>query len=287
MKPISTPFAAHIAGEVTTLAMCWKVARRDAMVQGFTDHDRDIVFDSVSYVASSGFAPSAVVGRSDFSVDNLEVEGVLAAESITEADIMAGVYDYAEIAVFLLNYNDITQGPLMLRRGWMGEVSLKAGQFVAEMRGLSQALAQNIGQLYSPACRATLGDARCRVDLSGFTVAGTITAITLGGLGFVDSIRPEAAGYFTNGTLTFTAGANSGFSMEIKDYARLGGGAGGAFTLALPLPYPLSAGDAYTAIAGCDKTTGMCAVRFSNILNFRGEPRVPGLDRMLQTAGTR
>ena len=45
-------------------------------------------------------------------------------------------------------------------------------------------------------------------------------------------------------------------------------------------------GDTYNAIAGCDKTIGTCASRFSNAVNFRGEPYVPGMDKMLATSAT-
>ncbi|MEQ1790313.1 MAG: DUF2163 domain-containing protein, partial [Rickettsiales bacterium] len=60
MKNISTALATHIAGEVTTLATCWKLTRRDNVVFGFTDHDADILVSSVIYKAASGFTPSAV-----------------------------------------------------------------------------------------------------------------------------------------------------------------------------------------------------------------------------------
>ena len=42
MKPISSSLAAHLAGEVTTLATCWKLMLRDNTVLGFTDHDKNI-----------------------------------------------------------------------------------------------------------------------------------------------------------------------------------------------------------------------------------------------------
>jgi len=44
---------------------------------------------------------------------------------------------------------------------------------------------------------------------------------------------------------------------------------------------------AYSLTKGCDKTITTCFSRFNNVVNFRGEPLVPGLDRMLETAGTR
>src|SRR5262249_56713500 len=98
--------------------------------------------------------------------ENLEVEGMLSSGFITEADIMAGKYDFAEIEIFMVNYADLTQGALKLRRGWLGEVSISRQHFVAEVRGLAQRLSQTIGDLFSPSCRATLGDARCGVNLA-------------------------------------------------------------------------------------------------------------------------
>ena len=43
MKTLSPALAAHMDGEVTTLATCWKLKRRDGVILGFTDHDTDVV----------------------------------------------------------------------------------------------------------------------------------------------------------------------------------------------------------------------------------------------------
>jgi hypothetical protein len=37
IRPISTALAEHLAGEVTTLATCWAITRRDGVLQGFTN----------------------------------------------------------------------------------------------------------------------------------------------------------------------------------------------------------------------------------------------------------
>ena len=42
MKTIATDLAVHLTGEVTTLATCWKITRRDGVILGFTDHIRDL-----------------------------------------------------------------------------------------------------------------------------------------------------------------------------------------------------------------------------------------------------
>ncbi|MCB2081362.1 MAG: DUF2163 domain-containing protein [Hyphomicrobiales bacterium] len=280
MKSISTALNTHLEGEVTTLATCWKITRRDSTVLGFTDHDQNITFESQLYVASGGFTPSAIAGSTDLAVDNLDVEGVLEDSSITAEDLLAGVYDFAEIEIFMVNYTDLTQGRLWLRRGWLGEVRVDRQRFVAEVRGLTQALSRTIGELFSPSCRAKLGDGRCKVNLASHTVTGTLTSVT-DNRSFADSSRTEAAGTYDYGKITFTGGANSGLSMEVKTYSPSN------IVLVLPMPYTVTAGDTYSLYAGCDKTLETCVSRFSNAVNFRGEPHVPGIDRMLETAGTR
>ena len=280
MKSISDELKTHLAQEVTTLATCWKVTRRDGTVMGFTDYDAELIVDTVTYQATTGFTPTAVESSAALNVDNLDIEGLLDATTITEQDILAGKYDFAEVEVFLVNYADTSQGRMMLRTGWLGEVRLRGGQFVAELRGLSQQLASHVGEHYAPGCRADLGDARCKINLASYTVTGSVTASD-SRVQFADSERTEGGSYFAAGKVTFTSGGNAGLSMEVKAYGN------GIFSLALPMPHTIKAGDAYTAIGGCDKTFETCIQVFNNAVNFRGEPHVPGTDKILETSATR
>jgi uncharacterized phage protein (TIGR02218 family) len=280
MKIISGSLDSHLASEVTTIATCWKLTRRDTVVMGFTDHDRDVVLDGVTYEASTGFTPSAVANNSELSVDNLDVEGVIDSVIITEEDIQAGLYDFSQIEVFIVNYTDLTQGVLNLRTGWLGEIKFGSNRFVAEVRGLMQNLAQGIGELYSPSCRAKFGDDRCGIDITGFTETGSVTLVTDNQV-FKDSARTEENGWFDGGEITFTTGNNNGLSMEIKEFRNA------QITLVLPMAYNIEVTDTYSIITGCDKSFDTCIAKFSNAINFRGEPHVPGLDKMLETAGTR
>lgn len=280
MRPASDELTTHLASEVTTLAICWKITRRDNRVLGFTSHDSDITYDSVIYKASSGFTPSAVADNAELAVDNLDIEGVLDSSAITETDLHAGLYDYAQIDVFMVNYNDLTQGQLMLRSGWLGEVRYTRNRFVAEVRGLMQNLSQTIGELYSPSCRAQFGDSRCGVSLVSYTVTGSLTTVT-DNQTFSDSGRSEEDGYFGQGKITFVSGNNSGVSMEVKEFED------GKMTLVFPLPFDVQVGDSYSLHACCDKSFETCIASFDNAVNFRGEPHIPGLDKMFETAGTR
>lgn len=280
MQNLPIALSTHLASEVTTLATCWSITRKDAVVLRFTEHDRDLVVDGNTYKASDSMSPTAVTSAAGLSVDNLEFEGMLASAAITEADILSGKYDHAEISIFAVNYADTVMGKLHLKTGWLGEVTLQGGQFTAELRGLSSRLQQSIGEVYTSSCRAKLGDARCGVNLTSFTFTGTVTAVEAAHA-FSDSSKTQGADYFANGLVTFTSGANAGFSMEIREFSNK------RFGLFLPMPSAITVGDSYTVIAGCDKNFSTCISKFNNAINFRGEPHVPGTDKMLETSATR
>lgn len=165
-KSVSANLESHIAQSVTTLASCWHVTRVDGTEIFCTNHDEDLVVDGDTYVASTGYAGTAISNDSSLSVDNLEIQSILDSSFITQADLRAGLYDYAEVEIFVVNYESLADGKLKLRRGTIGEVTLTSkGIFTAELRGLTQRLAQRTGELYSPECRADLGDSRCKVPI--------------------------------------------------------------------------------------------------------------------------
>jgi len=274
MKNASTQLAAHIASETTTLATCWKVTRKDGTVFGFTDFDRDLTVDGVVYEARTGYTRSAIHAISDLSVDNLDIESALDSEALAAPDLRAGIWDNAEVLIFLVNWNALSQGKIILKRGTIGQVELKDAIFKAELRGLTQALSQQIGELYTPDCRADLGDSRCKIDLAALTVASTVTSVS-SRYGFTDTTRTETDGYWNKGLLTWTSGANAGRKMEIRTFAA------GAFTFFLPMPSEIAVGDGYAVQPGCDKSFSTCCSRYDNALNFRGEPHVPGTDAVL------
>ena len=279
MRVISPDLETHFAGGLTTLATCWKIIREDGVELGFTDHDQPLTFESVDYDSIAGFTPTAVESKSNMSVDNLDVEGQTFPSKITEADLLAGLYDYAEIEIFVVNYEDLTQGRLVVKRGKLGEVSISGQMFQAEVRGLTQYLSQTIGQVFSPSCRAILGDSRCKVALAGFTVSATVAEVT-NNQTFKATTLTEDAGWYTGGEVQWTSGNNDGRRMEVKEFAST------QVVLALPMGKSIQVGDTFDIIAGCDKTRETCQSKFSNIINFRGEPDIPGVDKLLTTAGT-
>lgn len=278
MKSISAGLAAHLAGETTTLATCWKVTRADGQVYGFTDFDQDLTISSVTYKAATGHDASAIETTAALNVDNLETQGVLSSSAITEADLVAGKWDYAAVEIFLVNWADLTQGTLKLRKGWLGEVSIGRDQFTAELRGLAQPLQQVIGEVYSPSCKADLFDARCKLVDTSWKVNGTVSTLVSAQRQWTDASLAQAAGYFTAGKVLWLTGANAGLTKEIKTHA-----SGGNILLQEPMPYTVAVSDTYTIWAGCQKRyLDDCGTKFANQVNFRGFPHLPGNDQMLR-----
>jgi uncharacterized phage protein (TIGR02218 family) len=277
MKQLPAALTAHLATGATTLAWCWRLTRRDGVVQGFTDHDRDLVFDGTTFEAAAGMTASEIRDSVGLAVDNLEVSSAVTSEHLAEADLSAGLYDNAGVEIFRVNWADTSQRVLM-RTGNLGEVRRAGLAFTAEVRGLAHYLQETKGRLFQYGCDADLGDARCGIALASTTYRGT------GTLASVESPRrirasglgAYASGWFTHGLLTFTSGAASGQAIEVKLHAK----AGSVVTLELwqSARLPLAIGQTFTVSAGCDKSLGTCRAKFANAVNFRGFPHMPGND---------
>ena len=280
MRDIPAALQAKLDSGVTTLAQAWKLTRRDGVVLGFTDHDRDLVIDGVTYRAGTGFGASEAAARFDLSVDGGEIAGALDDEVLREADLAAGRYDAAAIETWLVDWSDVALR-VLAARGRLGEVRREGVAFTAELRGLADLLSQESGRLYTAKCGADLGDGKCRVDLASpaFRGSGTVAEVegialfTATGLGgFADS-------WFSAGKLVWGSGANAGLAIEIKLHRAVDGEV--RLTLWQAMPEPVESGDAFTVTAGCDKTFATCRDRFGNAGNFRGFPHIPGNDFVL------
>jgi uncharacterized phage protein (TIGR02218 family) len=275
MKVLSPEFQSHLASGTTTLCWCWRIARRDGVVLGFTDHDKALTFDGTTYEAASGFTASDIKDGLGLSVDNLEVTGALSSATLTDDDLAAGRYDDARIEIYRVNWADVSQRALM-RSGSIGEVQRTGTGFTAELRGLAHYLQQPKGRLLQLTCDADLGDARCTVDLSSpaFRGEGRILEAHSARRFTVSGLDGFATGFFSRGLFSFASGASSGLKVEVKSHVKLATAA--TIELWAEAEGPPAAGDAFVVTAGCDKRFETCKARFVNTINFRGFPAMPG-----------
>lgn len=159
----STPAAVlnseHIVG-------CWKVQRVDGTVLCFTNHDRDLLFDSLTWLAASGFSRTATRQTADLNPDNLELFGLLSNDAITDDDLAAGKYTGAKVWYFEVDWSNPAAGKHKLDYGKIGKVIRTRSGFHAEFVNMATLLSQTIGDKYGRTCRHTLGDSNCGIELA-------------------------------------------------------------------------------------------------------------------------
>ncbi|MGA9252607.1 MAG: DUF2163 domain-containing protein, partial [Roseobacter sp.] len=154
---------AHLETGLTTVAHAWAIERKDGVILGFTDHDRDLSFDGATYRADTGLSALSLAQSTGLSVDNTEALGALSDLSIREDEIEQGRFDGAQVRAWLVNWTDVSQRWLQFR-GSIGELRRGNGGFQAELRGLTESLNRPLGRVYQKPCTAVLGDAVCRFD---------------------------------------------------------------------------------------------------------------------------
>ncbi len=280
MKNLDPALAAHLATGATTLCHCWRLIRRDGVVMGFTDHDVDLVVSGTLCSARTGTDSTAAEQLLGFGAGGGEVTGALASAALNETDLANGLYDGATIETWLVNWSDVTQ-TLLLDIHTLGQVARSEFAFSAELRSLAQEFDQERGRLFQLGCAADLGDARCKVALTGATfVAQDQVSATDGRIYLAAALAGYANDWFSGGEVTFTSGANKGATFIIKQHSVYAGA--NALSLWTPTANPIVIGNTFTVSAGCDKFFATCQNKFANSPNFRGFPHIPGNDLVLQ-----
>lgn len=299
MKSVSTELKDHMSSDSTSLARLWKITRKDGVILLFTDHDTDITYGTIGggyspppaiYKAMGGFTASAVENKADNSPDNMEITAFLDSAAITEADLRAHLYDFCDVELRVVNWNDLTMGDMKLMKGTLGNVKMVNGQFQAELRGMNQLFTTMIGQTYGGTCRVDLFSSRCGLNGSDYIQTGHVARannphsfvpntneLRLRSPHFADA--PAPAAWFNDGVLTFTSGVLNGYKFEVQNWD------GATLTLfaGVPMPFAPAIGDTFTIEPGCNKLRTDCRDKYFNMINFQGEPDMPGLNVLMQT----
>lgn len=258
---------------LTTLAFLWRVERGDGVAVGFTAHDRDLVRDGFVYRAAPGMVPSAIRLSDGFEADDVELDGALASDAFTDADLRAGRWDGARLTVSAVDWTDPDAEAIVLIRGTFGAVALKDGAFSVALRGEAAAFDVPASEETSPSCRASLGDRRCRVDLRGR--ARRVRALSAAGaVVTLDGALPD--GDFAFGTLMWIDGPRAGMVERVLSSA--------GTTVTLAEPVAVAGAVAVELREGCDRQLATCRARFANAANFQGEPHLPGNDLLMRYA---
>jgi len=276
-RTIGAALKAHFALPTTTTCQLWVITRKDGTIFRYTDHDVDVPYGGQTYVALNSQELSALEQKTDLSVDTLEFDVILNDSGISRDDVIAGLFDMADVEIYVINYITPTDGVMQLISGHLGNALVMDDHLATiEFRSLAQKLNVSIGRTYTHECDADLGDSRCGITLASWMETDGVVSSITDNQNFFDDGRSEADDYFNYGLMTWLTGNNTALTMEVKDYALTGG----FFQLVNTMPFAIQVGDTFQVHRGCDKSYTTCLTPFNNRINFRGFHRIPGMDKI-------
>jgi uncharacterized phage protein (TIGR02218 family) len=258
-----------------TVAIWWRLERRDGVTLGFTSHDRDLAFDGLVHRTAPGMVPSAIRRTADFEADSAEVAGALSHDAIREADLAAGRFDGGSIAMGLVDWETLER--VTLYAGTIGSVGHEGSGFSAELRSVKDLLARQIVPRTAPTCRAEFCAEGCTLSAAAFTHQASLAQISIDRLSILITGGPAAAA-LAFGTLRWIDGPEAGLTRRIEAID------GDWLVLDRTVATGIAPGTRIELREGCDHTLETCATRFDNAVNFQGEPFLPGNDLLTRYA---
>jgi len=298
VRNVPGPLQAHLDTGATTLTVLMRVdpAAPGYESFGITLLDHDVVYDDgdgeIVYLASIGMVPSNIQSLSDMGVDNAKIEHLIPEfdTPITDADITAGVLDFAKCTRYLINYEDPAMGHVVLDHGQLGEMRVLQGMtFTSEMTSLSKLLKQSIVEKDSITCRAIFGSQPigtgggvveqrfpCGKDAEALFVDGEVTSVGVEtSRTFTDSGLGAADDAYVPGMVRWLTGPNAGRMYEVEEQS-----SAGVISLVFPTMFPIQTGDTFEIRPDCTKWkdgNNGCKTHFGSdwILHYRGEPYIP------------
>lgn len=264
----------------------WTIALLGSTVLRYSGGDAPITVAGLTWGLGPGLQRGQRRQTIGVSVDTLSLK-VLADSDVLVGGVpflqalAKGVFSGATVKLerAFLDTAGVCRGVVPDFYGRVGAISVGRSGATVEVRSHAELLDVMIpGDVYQPGCRNTVFDPQCGLSSTAFTVtgaastAGDATRRVIASTSAATIAKP--ATWADLGVLKFTTGPNFNISRTVRSHALLAGTA--TIVVVYPFPFPISAGDAFTLRAGCNKSKdGDCATKFSNLAGFRGEPYIP------------
>ena len=142
-------------GELTSLALCWRLERLDGAGIALTSHDEALTSNDERYEPAPGMTPAAVTRGLGLEPHSGEAAGSLSSAALDETDLSLGRWDGAQVRLTVVDWEAPETSPIQLMAGEIGSVSISGESFSADLNGAAVAL-------QGPVCPAT--SAECRLD---------------------------------------------------------------------------------------------------------------------------
>lgn len=277
-----------------------KVIGVTTVTQAFTSNTRDMELPGhpgITFRSAVGISPTAVQSMLN-AVTTMELQGIYQSGIFERTDVIAGKWDFADVEIFSAAWDLPALGELVHFKGNLGDIKDYGEYFTAEGRGLIARLSQDPATVTSRNCRVTkfknsqcgftgttvtIGATTYNLDYTGapaISIDSTRRTVFFLGTYWTDQLVPlpiPPDAFFANGVITGETGANAGISREILKSSYSSGKM--RISTKRAFPFDVAGGDEFTIKAGCNRTVEDCK-KYGNIINFRGEPYVPGIESM-------
>lgn len=268
MRSATTDMKTSLHQEQTSLCLCWKFTRNDGRILRFTDLDRDVVVGGETFSANVGIVTSAIVcSATRFSSQTTQVDMPLTPTGMSEADVRNRKWHGATALLSLVDYENPTSA-LNIFSGNFGRITInERGIATIEVLSLGNTDTNLASDVYSMTCRNSLGDNKCLVNIEALRVDFTVVTVEDDFTIIVDRLPAPSDGWFAFGQLVWDTGDNVGEASEVQT---------SLLTNEIGLFYPptnvIQIGDTGHVYPGCDLLITTCDGKFSNAVNFNGEP---------------
>lgn len=262
-KYIPIQLQSHYDGDALTTCLLARIKVKDGRLFAATDLDVDVIYDPSDYdpggtgddwgllthtAGNGGFSFARLETAGDLSVDNTELGMIPGDETVREAQMLAGIFDLAEVRIYRVNYMDLSQGHECVATGQLGNVRISENISAIEYRSLTDLLKQPETDLYSIACPHIFGKSPECPKAYAWT-EGTVTNVD-GDESlriFADTDLSPADNFYVPGVVEWLSGDNAGVQMDVEQNTA------GTFALALPMGFEIKIGNTFRVRQDCSK----------------------------------
>lgn len=256
--------------DVFNLKKCFKITLKDGNIIGFTDNSINLTIDNIVYNSSCGFDGDNEKFYSDLTSGESNIIGFIENNNINIDEVLSGKFDNADIEIFFINTETFEK--IYITKGYIKSINIIDGKILINISNILDILDKNIGEVYSPMCRAGFCDKKCSLNIDNFSFNGVVVEVKSDTefLCSGEDITNKEKNYFKYGVVYF----ENNQSMEVKQSFN------NNIILSSRLNYNINVGDNFKIVAGCDKTFNTCCNVFNNAINFRGEPFISTTTKM-------
>jgi len=267
--------------EALYTAVCYQLIRTDGLAFFFTSANQPLIHEGQTYLPASGLSASTRRQDTGLAEHNLEVQGAITSDRITDDDLVAGRFRGAEVRIFEIDHRVPWTDPIVMHQYTLADTTFDSEKWKGDLVGPTHVMDRKVGEAITVSCGLTFGSPECGVDLAPITQIALSVSVVTSGLDrreFTSSVPTAVDDYYGRGLLTFKTGNLTGLSFRIKTFIS------DVIFLDEATPVPIVAGDTFDLIPGCRKALIRdCITKWTNGPQHGGRAFVPNTDTGLET----